>query len=69
MFYIFLTTTGQRVDQCYCIQGKKFDIDVMAIAGRNEKMAKLHEKITWSWKCKEQKWVANMIFFLKHLRI
>lgn len=38
--------TGRKVDRCYCTLGRRYDIDVTAIAGRNERMAKLRVKIT-----------------------
>lgn len=37
---------GQRVVQCYCTRVRKYGTAVMVIAGRSEKMAKRHERIT-----------------------
>ncbi len=56
--YIF-TSIDQKAVPCCSTLERKFVIVVMDIVGRSEKMEKLREKITWSWRFRELRFVIT----------
>lgn len=49
---------GRRMGRWYCTIGRRWSTERMATAGRRGKTGRPHERITWSWKCRELRWVG-----------
>lgn len=52
------TDPGRRMGRWYYTIGRRWSTERMATAGRRGKMGRPHGRITWSWKCKELRWVG-----------
>lgn len=49
---------GHRMGRWYCTTGRRWSTGRMATAGRRGKTGRPHGRITWSWKCRELRWVG-----------